>query len=67
MVYNLLIIYPGGADWVISDVTDHGLISSGSSYYFTKNGRINYVPVHAVLYFGREFDWKNNKREETKC
>lgn len=66
MFYNLLVIYQGGVDWAIANVIDHGITSTGSSYYFTKNGCVNYIPITAVLYFGRGFDWKNNKREETK-
>ena len=59
MVYELLIIYPGGVDWVVKDVQQHGICSKGDSYYFIKNNNTSYVPIHAVLYFGRDFDWKN--------
>jgi len=56
MVYELLVMYHGGVEWIVKDVVSHGITSSGTSYYYIKNNHTSYVPIHAVLYFGRDFD-----------
>lgn len=58
MTFNLLIIYKNKEKKVIPGVTRYGLNEYGC-FSFEKNGFRSFVPRDNVLFFGREFDYKN--------
>ena len=59
VVFNLLIIYSDGTEKIVNDVTDYSFDIEIHCFVYKKNGYRSFVPVGAVRFFGREFDYNN--------
>lgn len=65
--FSLLIIYKKGFSQeqkaIIKGVSNYGIQESNRCFYFVKNNFRNFVPIEAVVFFGREFDYKDETEE----
>lgn len=61
-VYDLLIIFTNGETKTISGVSRHMCHSEGI-FSFEKNGYRGFIPLSNVKYFGRAFDWADEKTD----
>lgn len=59
--FDLLIIYNNGDKKIIKRVNDYGVSDSAGCFYYEKNGFRSFVPVNRVMFFGRLFDYKEER------
>ena len=62
VVFDLLIIYTDGTSHVVSDVSNYQINSKDGYFSFTKNGYNSFLPIQNVNFFGRRFDYENDKK-----
>ena len=59
--YDLLIIYEDGDEKTVFDVNDYRFVAESRMFEYIKNGHRSFVPVEKVRFFGRQFDYKEEK------
>lgn len=49
----------------ISGVSNYGIVSGTEAgntiFFFVKNGRKSYIPASKIIFFGNEFDYREDK------
>lgn len=57
--YDLLIIYNDGTEKVVKNINHYEFSEKSNCFCYEKNGYRSFVPVGALRFLGREFDYKN--------
>lgn len=59
--YDLLILFKNGSRKVIVSVSDYGICDDKGVFHYVKNGYRSFVPIDSVIFFGRAFDFEEEK------
>ena len=60
-VYDVLIIFRDGTEKVVESVKDYDVVEEAKCFAFTKNNYRGFVPMDEVRFFGRRFDYENER------
>lgn len=65
VTFDLLIKYRNGEEHVVEDVSEYGLAYDHRDiFYYKKNNNRGFIPVDAVLFIGKDFDYMNGGKEK---
>lgn len=60
-VYDVLIIFRDGTEKIVKGVTNYDVEEDAKCFVFMKNNYRSFVPIDEVRFFGRRFDYENER------